>query len=165
MENNFNNLHNKPYCTHKWLDNHHSVKSKLRSELIKDLPIKEGSKVLDVGSGTGLWSFLIAEQVGHLGKVVGIELDNNALEIAESRRQVHFLNDMIEFRQQDVEDIEINEIFDVITIFNTLSYLVKPLSTLKKIAKLLSSEGTILIKDSDIGSDFFWPIDEKNIVA
>ena len=69
MENNFNNLHNKPYCTHKWLDNHHSVKSKLRSELIKDLPIKEGSKVLDVGSGTGLWSFLIAEQVGHLGNL------------------------------------------------------------------------------------------------
>jgi ubiquinone/menaquinone biosynthesis C-methylase UbiE len=50
--------------------------------------IGPGMRVLDVGCGVGDVSFLVGEMVGDDGSVVGVDLDGNAIEMADARRAV-----------------------------------------------------------------------------
>src|SRR3984893_7465452 len=63
----------------------------------RDAGIIPGMRVLDVGSGVGDVSFLVADLVGEAGEVVGVDRSPNALAaarsraIAQSRHNVLFL--------------------------------------------------------------------------
>ena len=48
--------------------------------------IKGGMHVLDVGCGVGDVTFLVATLMGREGSVVGVDLDAEALKLAEERR-------------------------------------------------------------------------------
>lgn len=148
-----------PYSTSSWLDNHHSIKSRLRAELIHKLPIYPGSKILDFGCGTGLWSILLAERVGHKGLVVGVDQDHESIAIAQKRIATHYLRNNIRFVCANALELKSSIEFDLVIAFNTLSYIPEPRRVLDVIPLYLSTNGTVLFKDSDIGSDFFWPID------
>ena len=159
MTEKYKNLSGKPYTTNNWLDNHHAVKSRLRTELVHKLPIIPGSKILDIGCGTGLWTLLFAERVGHKGTVVGVDQDYSTIELAEQRRSTHYLSSNITFKCSDTLKLDLLEKFDLIVLFNVLSYIEDPLDLLISLRNFLNENGTILIKDSDIGSDFYWPVD------
>jgi len=159
MNDSFRSQSGKPYSARDWLDNHHSIKSRLRSELILGLPINSGSRVLDIGCGTGVWTLLIAEMLGHSGTIIGVDVDKDAIELAERRRLSHYLGDRISFKCSDVTKYSPDEKFDYVILFNALSYLPNPSSFLKQILSLIHEGGTLIIKDSDLGSDFFWPVD------
>lgn len=159
METHFHNASGKPYSAIDWLDDHHSIKSRLRSELIRNLPIKTGSRVLDLGCGTGSWTFLIAEMIGHTGKIVGIDLDCQAIERAERRREYHYQKQNMRFEIGDLTTCSFDEKFDVILLFNALSYQQKPEILLQHLSEMMDGNCILLVKDSDIGSDFYWPVD------
>ena len=50
-----------------------------------DKSLKRGSVVLDLGCGTGHLSSVLAERVGPLGSVVGVDPDEKRLEIAKTK--------------------------------------------------------------------------------
>ena len=54
-------------------------------DLIDKLSLKRGSVVLDLGCGTGHLSSVLAERVGPLGSVVGVDPDEKRLEIAKTK--------------------------------------------------------------------------------
>lgn len=149
----------KPYSGEAWLDAHHSIKSRLRAELVHNLPVEPGCKVLDVGCGTGIWSMLFAERVGHRGGVVGIDIDPDAIKLAEQRKKSHYLGREVQFLCSDISSIDASLKFDVIVVFNSMSYMRDPEEFLGGLPSRLEKNGSILIKDSDIGSDFLWPVD------
>ncbi len=53
--------------------------------LLIDAGIKKGMHILDIGCGRGDVSFLLADMVGIEGSVLGLDLDDNALEIARKQ--------------------------------------------------------------------------------
>ncbi|MET0404277.1 MAG: methyltransferase domain-containing protein, partial [Cystobacter sp.] len=53
--------------------------------LLADAGVREGMRVLDVGCGWGNVSFLAAELVGELGRVVGIDRDAAPLAVGQQR--------------------------------------------------------------------------------
>ena len=159
MSDDFRSQSGKPYSAQQWLDSHHSIKSKLRSELAASLPINAGDRVLDIGCGTGVWTFLMSDIIGNDGNILGIDLDDQALQLAEQRRTLHHHADTICFNKKDAMNIKSRQKFDVITLFNTLCYLPEPEVLLAKLTRLLTPGGRLIVKDSDLGSDFFWPVD------
>ena len=58
----------------------------LTERLLRAAGIGAGMHVLDVGCGVGDVSFLVSELVGPGGSVVGIDLDGDAVGLAEDRR-------------------------------------------------------------------------------
>ena len=60
--------------------------------------VMRGMRVLDVGCGVGDVSFLVASLVGPDGSVAGVDLDAEALKLAEQRRATQGISN-IEFRQ------------------------------------------------------------------
>jgi arsenite methyltransferase len=71
--------------------------------------IKEGDVVLDLGSGSGMDSFIAAKKVGEKGKVIGVDMTEEMIERARSIAVRHgFLN--VEFRLGDIEDLPVESL-------------------------------------------------------
>src|SRR3989338_1972273 len=49
--------------------------------------LKEGEKVLDLGSGSGMDSFIAAQKVGEKGKVIGIDMTKEQLKKSNQLKQ------------------------------------------------------------------------------
>src|SRR5438477_1593491 len=73
--------------------------------------LREGETVLDLGSGTGKICFIAAQIVGPRGKIIGIDMTDEMLEIA--RRNAPIVADRIgyanvEFRQGRIQDLALD---------------------------------------------------------
>ncbi|MBC7770222.1 MAG: methyltransferase domain-containing protein [Phycisphaerales bacterium] len=153
------NTSHQPYSTAAWLDNHHAIKSRLRSELIAKLSINSGDCVLDLGCGPGNWSILCADRVGVRGRVTGVDADETVLDAARRRREGHCLAAVIDFAHARLEDIELAVAsHDVVLLFNVLSYIREPQALIAKAIATLRPGGRLFIKDTDLQSDFYWPV-------
>lgn len=70
----------------------------MTQRLFADAGIRPGMTVLDLGSGAGDVAMLLAEMVGPEGKVIGLDLDHDAMQHARERaiearfHQVHFVH-------------------------------------------------------------------------
>ena len=70
--------------------------------------LKEGEVVLDLGSGAGFDCFLAARQVGSAGKVIGVDMTAEMLELArENARKGNFGN--VEFRFGEIENLPVGD--------------------------------------------------------
>jgi ubiquinone/menaquinone biosynthesis C-methylase UbiE len=153
------NISGSTYSKYVWLDNHNAIKSRMRSDVISDLPIYSGDHVLDAGCGVGYWSSLAAARVGVHGQVLGIDSDPESIALAESRCDSSPLRRIINFQCSNLEDFPVaSQSFDVVLLFNVLSYVDDPLGCLKHFLPALRRNGRIFIKDTDLQSDFFHPV-------
>lgn len=71
--------------------------------------IKEGETVLDLGSGSGMDSFIAAKKVGENGKVIGVDITEEMIERARSIAVRHGFSN-VEFRQGDIEDLPVDSL-------------------------------------------------------
>ena len=78
-------------------------------ELMKNLEIKRGSTVLDLGCGTGDLTKELAELVGAEGKVVGVDPDEERLKIAREK----YSASNIEYLQADSETFPVGQ-YDIV---------------------------------------------------
>jgi SAM-dependent methyltransferase len=102
---------------------------------------------------------LIADRVGIRGNVVGIDIDADSLAIAEQRRQTHILRKVIHFNQTRLEEAVFEPAsVDIFVLFNILSYLPSPCTLVQRLKKALRPGGRLFVKDTDLQSDFFWPV-------
>ena len=62
-----------------------NIAEEITNKLLVDAGINKGMHVLDIGCGRGDVSFLIEDMVEAEGTVLGLDLDENALEAARER--------------------------------------------------------------------------------
>ncbi|MGJ8651961.1 MAG: methyltransferase domain-containing protein [Opitutaceae bacterium] len=73
--------------------------------------LKEGETVLDLGSGTGKICFIAAQVVGESGKVIGVDMTDDMLEVANRNapivaERIGFSN--VEFRKGRIQDLALD---------------------------------------------------------
>ena len=85
----------------------------ITERLLRQLGIKEGLRVLDLGCGAGDVSMLAAEMVGPAGSVVGIDQSAAAIDKAEARVRSRGYQ-QISFCVSSVEEFSSAEKFDVV---------------------------------------------------
>jgi len=161
MENNANSS-GSVFSTNEWLNNHFSIKSRGRYNYVEGLPLQEGHRILELGCANGAWTRLFAERVGPSGLVLGIDHEKELIECAEKSFQYTHLEDRVSFLIGDIDKSlrNIDTHFNVVTLFNVASLLPNIQDVLEEVYKLLKSQtGTLILKDSAIASDFYWPLD------
>ncbi|MEE8401168.1 MAG: methyltransferase domain-containing protein [Candidatus Hydrothermarchaeaceae archaeon] len=107
--------------------------------------IKEGESVLDLGSGSGMDSFLAALKVGANGKVVGIDMTDEQLEKARKLGE-KFQN--ISFRQGYIEALPVeDESFDVVISNGVINLSAEKEKVFGEISRVLKRGGRMAISD------------------
>jgi SAM-dependent methyltransferase len=70
--------------------------------------LNEGEVVLDLGSGGGLDAFIAAQIVGPSGKVIGVDMTDEMLNVARNSAEEMGIKN-VEFRKGDIEDLPVED--------------------------------------------------------
>src|SRR3982751_4094780 len=73
--------------------------------------LREGETVLDLGSGTGKICFIAAQVVGPNGKVIGVDMTDEMLDVARKHAPIvaeRIRYDNVEFRKGRIQDLALD---------------------------------------------------------
>jgi len=114
--------------------------------LFREAGIGPGQRVLDLGSGVGDVSMLVARIVGPSGEVVGVERDAHSIARANARvAEAGLCN--VSFTQADVNQIIIDKPFDAAVGRFILMFLPDPASVLRSLTRLIQPGGILAFQE------------------
>lgn len=117
--------------------------------LFDNADIQAGDIALDIGCGTGDMTFRLAERVGASGQVVGIDLNEDALEKARNRAQQDGINNA-KFMRADLHDIpnpETKHDYDVVACRRVLMYIPDKVQALRCMLGALRPGGKLILQE------------------
>lgn len=112
--------------------------------LVERVTPEEGDRVLDVACGTGIVARRAALSVGEDGTVVGIDSNEDMLEVA--RAVSSETQPAVEWRQEDAMDLPFpDDAFDVVFCQQSLQYVSEPPTALAEMHRVLAPEGRLAL--------------------
>jgi SAM-dependent methyltransferase len=113
--------------------------------LIARLGLEQGQRVLDVASGTGEPSLAIAERVGPLGAVVGIDLVEEMLAVARDKAARRGLAN-VTYRRQDSEALNVPKgAFDHASMRFGLMFMPQPVLAMERVHAAVKRGGRVCV--------------------
>jgi ubiquinone/menaquinone biosynthesis C-methylase UbiE len=126
----------------EWWESIEKGAQKISQRLIELAEIKPGQKVLDVATGIGEPSITAAKVVGAGGHVLATDISRQMLAIAKERAMALRLQDIIEFKESDAENLDLaNLSFDAALSRWGLMLMPNPDAVIGKIYSSLVSGG------------------------
>lgn len=124
--------------------------------LLELAELREGMKVLDVATGTGLVAGVAAKLVGPSGSVVGMDLSPQML--VQARQKFGGVSNL-EFRQGDAERLEFPDAsFDAVLCASSLFFIPDMLAVVRECKRVLKDGGRMGF--SSFGSGFLQPLND-----
>lgn len=114
---------------------------KSTSKIVKISKIKTGDVVLDLACGTGVVTKKISCKIGTSGKVIGVDISPGPIKIAKK----WITKKNVKFVIADVEKMNFDEEFDVVTCQYGLMFFPNVQLVLKKVRKFLKKDGRIVV--------------------
>ncbi|MEZ5427468.1 MAG: methyltransferase domain-containing protein [Pyrinomonadaceae bacterium] len=128
---------------------------------LSEMNLTGGEKILDVGSGLGQFTRLLARTAGKKGRVIGIERDLRQLAEAERQALSDGEEDLVEFRQGDALDLPLAddewENFDVAHARFVLEHIADPLAVVREMVRAVRPGGRIILEDDNHDSMRLYP--------
>ncbi|HJT01384.1 MAG TPA: methyltransferase domain-containing protein [Terriglobales bacterium] len=102
-------------ASQKWRRQSAAMGAGVTQAILQLAAARPGMQVLDLACGTGEPAISLASQVGQQGRVIGIDINAELLEVARDRAQQRSLSN-IEFRQADAHALPFaSDSFDLVT--------------------------------------------------
>ena len=98
-------------------------------EVLKLLKIKEGDKIADVGCGTGVLIDYIRE-INRYGIIFEIDISQKMLNMSRAK---NYSDDNIRYLKLDINNSKLDELFDVIILYETLPYIANKLDVVTEL--------------------------------
>jgi SAM-dependent methyltransferase len=114
--------------------------------LFEEAGIGPGMKVLDVGSGAGDVSLILAEMVGPAGAVIGVDINAELIEKARARAgAVGLMN--VTFKAADATTVDLDHDFDAVVGRCVLFFIKDPLPLMRRLAEHVRPGGVIAFQE------------------
>jgi ubiquinone/menaquinone biosynthesis C-methylase UbiE len=144
----------------EWLLDHHSTKESERRQMVTDLNLQAGERVLDLGCGPGLWASMFAEKVGPSGEVIGMDFAPELIEHAASQLEDNPFGDVMRFMLASFYEIPLrDQTVDAIFLGNCCSYVSDVVGLLNEMKRVTKVGGRVISKEFDDGATIFNPVD------
>ena len=124
---------------------------------LRELALRGDERIVDFGSGLGQFSRAMARAVPR-GSVVGIERSDEQLSLAKRLAEDDGEASLVEFRQGDVLDAELEwGTYDVAHTRFVLEHVPDPLRVVKTMVRAVKPGGRIILADDDHDVLRMWP--------
>lgn len=129
----------------EWLPSIPDINEKLDS----DFP----AHVADIGCGAG-WSTIGIAQAYPNVQIDGFDLDGPSIELARENAKQEGLNGRVEFHARDAAEASRKSGYDLVTAFECVHDMSDPVSVLKTMRRLAGDQGSVIVMDERVGSEF-----------
>lgn len=136
----------------EWLPAITEVDRRLRSE--------PPARVADVACGTG-WSSIAMAQAYPAISVDGFDLDEDVIAVARQHAQEVGLVDRVSFSVTDAADPRVSGEYDLVTIFEALHDMSRPVDALRAARGMLSGGGSVVVADEPVEEEFAAPATDR----
>jgi arsenite methyltransferase len=121
-----------------------------RSQVLRALELREGERVLDIGSGPGLLANEMAALVGHNGRVCGIDISEDMLTISRQRCADQ---PWTEFQKGDATKLPCtDDSFDAAVSTQVYEYVADIPTALAELYRVIRPGGRVVVLDTDYDS-------------
>jgi SAM-dependent methyltransferase len=108
--------------------------------------IDSGMRVLNVGSGSGVMAFLVADLVGSKGEVIGTDRAASAVEWANARARSAGTSHVV-FLEGDPADMQFDRPFDAVVGRLVLMYCPGPIHAVRRLIRHLREGGLMVFQE------------------
>jgi SAM-dependent methyltransferase len=127
----------------------------VHARLLADPP----ARVADVGCGTG-WSSIAIARAYPKAEVFGFDLDETSIQLAKRNAVQAGLTDRLSFELRDAADPNLSSGFDLVTAFETIHDMARPVEALAAMRGLVKPGGALIVADERVGESFSAPGDD-----
>ena len=128
---------------------------------LRELDLRGGESILDVGSGIGQLTRAMAKMAGPDGHVMGIERDKDQLAEARSQALADQEEDLVDLREGDALALPLSDMewgsFDVAHSRFLLEHVSDPLGVVREMVRAVRPGGRIVLADDDHDVLRLWP--------
>lgn len=123
------------------------LREPLLSTVINTMPFPAGSRGLDVGCGIGLQCLLLADKVGSIGHVTGLDISTKFLDLGRTFVEKAGLSEQVSFQEGDVSRLPFdNKTFDWVWSSDCVGYAPwEPLPLLQELTRVVKPGGLVAI--------------------
>lgn len=152
-----------------WLDRPEREREEHASKLLPDLKIKPGDVVVDLGAGSGFYTFKLAALVGEKGKVYAVDIQKEMLDIIRKRMAKKGIKN-VELVQNTITDPKLpaNSV-DLIFMVDVYHELSHPHEMTEKMMAALKPGGRLVFvefrgEDPDVPIKLVHKMTEKQVL-
>ena len=118
-----------------------------------------GGRVAEVGCGGG-WAAIAMANAYPRVEVHGFDLDEASIDLARVNAAAEGLDDRVRFEVRDCADPSLAGAYDLVTAFECIHDMSRPVEVLAAMRNMAAEGGTVLIVDERVADTFVAPGDE-----
>jgi ubiquinone/menaquinone biosynthesis C-methylase UbiE len=127
-----------------WLDRPERIKEEQPAKLYKELDLKGGEVVADIGAGSGYHTLPLAEAVGPKGKVLAVEIQQEMLDIIEKKMKAKGLKNIDLVLGTEKDPKLLPESVDVMLMVDVYHEIEDPYEMTEAMVKALKPGGRLV---------------------
>ena len=127
--------------------------TRLFEKYLSRLHLSENARVLEIGSGTGVITRLLARKTDKSIHVTGIDHSSALVETASQLTLQEKFEERITYNVEDAHALQSgSEFFDAVIVHTVISHVADPATVLKEAYRVLKPNGTLAVFDGDYAS-------------
>jgi ubiquinone/menaquinone biosynthesis C-methylase UbiE len=148
-----------------WMHSHFRAMAEVYHSLLSQVELLPGSRVLDLGCGSGTHFGWIAAFIGPEGSIVGVDPEPENLAMARTRAQGTGYADRLELQQGSLDSLPFADgSFDAVWCAGSLQYVADPVTAIREMVRVVRQGGKVAAQDVEMHPMMLAPMPDDLLI-